>query len=255
MLDGIIPFMTERDQNGKTEKNIASENTVDEPILISNPTLDVICTKIEEKAPDWEYLMQAVTPFIQSPRVSTDQLLGILAELHIHHQLEDIIHIEGMEDKCTLDPISNAKMDTYRLTKKKEGALIASASKIDVAEYDALMEIDGLPTVFEVKAKDSMGLGRTSIRETLRPSDIKKRFRPLQEYYGFNTFGYVVITGPKTASLDYSPSINSFRERGGKLIAMTLPFDEALRRMQDSRLHLLVKKFQSQETQMRRPHK
>ncbi len=182
--------------------------------LATNQTVAGLCRIIETKPFNWNTLLGTVRTIRDADRTS---MHGLVAELHLQQLLgQTAIPLR-------IDPIaSGTQTDSYSFRKDSKGRLVAYDQQgRTVAEYDALIEADGLPVVIEVKASNRASRGSTShsLDTALTVGGINRRFAPLKEYYNTNTFGYIVTT-TRNAIQPNSLTQQCFQERGGILIPL-----------------------------------
>lgn len=131
----------------------------------------------------------------------------------------------------TLDPIAGGEAsDQYRFRKGTRG-LYAAAFRSDafgkmrwedVAEYDRIAVIEGLPCVFEAKAGRKASRGRDSVAQSIAQKRIDEDLSPLQEYFNSDTFGYVLATNSNI--ITNTNLQEEFQQRNGLLLSFAPPY-------------------------------
>lgn len=172
--------------------------------------------------PDWENLTQSVTQ-LSSPYNGAAH--GRLAEIHIGSLLNFQVKSDLFKDVCRTVSLDQTKTQNYIFSERGGQLYARNRHRKDVAEYDNIIVVNGLPTVVEVKATNSSKKGRNPMNRLLNSDWRQQFFRPLQEAFNTNRFGFVVVTVPERISLD-SPTQRTFKENGGKIIAMNASLQE-----------------------------
>jgi len=187
-------------------------NKTGELILATNPALDALLDQIHQTRPNWEYLRRKLAE--KYPHSNPQSIHGFLAELHINTLLQSLEGSKRERNNLRLIDLNGRETAHYRFS-TKNGSLraISKRTKQDVAEYDAFFEIDGLPTVIEVKARGIQGI--EEVDAAIGDEHIRKLFEPLQELYGPHTyFGYALVTVPEQ-NITSTPIRRTFQEEGG----------------------------------------
>jgi len=86
---------------------------------------------------------------------------------------------------------------------------------------DQLIVVDGMPTVFEVKVSRMWGLTQ-DLKHSMSEERIDHVFVPLKEYFGFERYGYSVVTNSNKIKPELSKVQADFEEKGRILVPLYL---------------------------------
>lgn len=188
------------------------------PTFLTNDTLNQVCSVLETTMPKWA----AITELAGERSIRRESLHGIIAERHVQRLLEEALSNFPL---LSLNPIPTDPTPHRQFSFKRNrvGNIIAWDNERGRthAEYDALIEVDGLPVVVETKISNRSRRGETGhgIDTALSNKQIDRRFAPLREFYGHEGFGYVVVTTKERVVFE-SPFQDAFRNKGGRLVPL-----------------------------------
>lgn len=197
--------------------------------LTTNPTLNQLVDTIANKPIDWEVF----EAYLRGKGLKADQIKavggaqGALWELYIDMMIA--LFAERRYD-IRINPIPDGTKTTsfefYHSDMSKGGRFSVrqghSGQTHTIADYDELLEIEGLPVVFEVKSsvrKSKKYRAATRKNPILRRSYIVRFSTPLAEYYKKDKeidIGYAVFLMPEAISKTSSTQ-QDFIDRGGIL--------------------------------------
>ena len=151
---------------------------------------------------------------------------GVMAEIHVRSILKDHPEVEPVMSRF-------ASTANYGFRSKGDYANVDIIRREDrdyQTELDALVAIDGLVTVVEVK----MSTQKDILREPLEPANMRTRFAPLMELVREghvdgaieDAFGYIYVVPPGEDGRRWS---SLFRKRGG----VVTPFTHSMGRLKE----------------------
>lgn len=221
--NAVLPLIKNRE---KEVKPFRGGQRTGELILATNPTLDALLDKIHYTRPNWDYLKGEFAEHYGQHY--QEALHGFLAELHINTILKTLSGYKRWRNVLKLPDLDKMQTPNYRFS--TDGGSLGAISKKTrqyEAEYDALIEVDSLPTIIEVKARKVDGEKTAKdVEEAIGDAHIRKLFAPLQELYGPHTyFGYAFVTVPETISRPTSIR-TFFQEEGGLVTTMNTTLAE-----------------------------
>lgn len=205
--------------------------------LTTNPGLDYIINALPAAQINLDTIAASAisnTPYF-NPAWLTE---GALFELYMKAALKYTIEKGKSERKISNtgeylpDYIGINAENAYRFIRNKgltQNIIPIDAGCRNVTDYDAFIDIDGLPTILSARIskmtilKDSKTyLGRLTALQ--KPEYISKIFAPLQAVYpGRNHFGYVIVTtGDIVQNLKSIEINNKFIKEGGVIIGMNM---------------------------------
>lgn len=165
--------------------------------LASNPLLEKLSFVFAISQLDSETLTDQITRlggYLGDKHKKAAQVPGALAEAHVDRVLAKFA-IENPEAKIDVIPDDSAT-ENYKFVRGSTGNLKAieknSLGQIpkDIAEYDQVVVIDGLPVIIEVKSS-SRNVHSGEHQDTKR---LNNKLAPLKEFFGTDTFGYVIVS-------------------------------------------------------------
>lgn len=218
----------------KGEKAPLTEAEKSQKLFSTNPFLDTFCDLIPTILPNWNSLTRelATFPIEKNYPVHRDPaaLPGILAEIHVKQVITNLASSDDFNKFCEIPSLDGKRTKNYHF-EEKNGRLIAihTRTNTEKAEYDALMIINGLPTIFESKAHGDTN-SPSGLRKFLsNPEQLQENyFPPLKEYFQTEEIGLVIVTVPGLIKKG-SPIQFSFLKKGGKIVRMK-PSLEALKK-------------------------
>ena len=179
-------------------------------VLVRSDAVAAVSTELSGAVPNWEEIERRIRG---GSALSLSVLKGRLLEIHLRILLETMI---TQNPHFKLDPIPDgSETDKYRFV-KKDGAgylVVDKVTRRPLVEYDEIALIDGIPVVFEVKAK----LGRE--RVAVSGERISRIFDPIAEYFGGDEYGYFVLVSRDFLNGQYLAR-QSFEEMGGFLVPL-----------------------------------
>ena len=170
------------------------------------------------------------------------QVPGALAEAHVDRVVTKFA-LENPGAKLDVIP-KNSTTENYRFVRGSNGNLKAieknSRGEIprDIAEYDKIVVINGLPVVIEVKASNS-NVHTGTPQDTNR---LNKRMAPLKEFFGTDTFGYVIVSPQQKNMIRLR---QPFRENTRGILLPKFPFSREDLKMYADVLHERIIKNKS----------
>lgn len=192
--------------------------------LITNPTLEEIIGQIQNTEVGWNDLisrsLQAYSFYL--PR-GNNNLTGTIGELILSEALKEIA---SKNERVQLNPIPSATIS---------GGFIFSPSSIpggmmvfqdtgpkirSYCEYDALISVEDLPIIFEIKMTTSQN-SDTGLGRALDIDKIARKLLPLERYFASRDFGYVVVA-PRNAIQDRHPRHIEFKDMGGSFLPLSI---------------------------------
>ncbi len=197
--------------------------------LTASPLLNQLVDYIAQTAIDWE-MFEA---YLRGRNLKADQIIaaggvkGVLMELYLDMMIAHFA--EGRED-VILNPIPDGAKTTnfefYRTDISKGGRFCVKEGHTGQthsrADYDELLEVDGLPVIFEAKSSvrgTKKYRAATRKNPILREQHILRLAVPLAEYYKTTSYiyiGYAVFIMPEAIS-ETSFTQTDFKDRGGIL--------------------------------------
>jgi hypothetical protein len=166
--------------------------------LTSTLTHDALANYLRAAPVDWDLLAHIHTGIMQvepsmALRNSITYLTGILGELHVRELIRKFStsYSEAIESPAFL----GREKGNLRAKRKTEGSILFTDQYgLTLKEYDDLIEIEGVPTVIEVKTT----LDRRDIKKSVKEATLRNKLRLLKGAYGPRQFGYIVVV-PKNA--------------------------------------------------------
>ena len=169
-----------------------------------NSELGIICRELYEHPPDWDVI---VDRFKSHPNHNPEKPIYLhiyakyFSEIHLDVCLEKIVKRHS-DLNIRFNPVREAsETRDFVLGYDKDGRLNANYRNRDTEafyEYDQLLDINGLPVIFEIKltcwtkaskmkrktveGKEVMVIG-TAIRNYLKPEVYYKRLDPIFQYF------------------------------------------------------------------------
>lgn len=226
--------MTENSFGKIDSTNVAEQVFRPDINLATNDDMDLLCAVIETMRPDWDMISEDLSHINDRKRQS---LHGRVAEQHVTRLLEylaqsdlfkDVLQMQDLAGKTTKDYRFINLDDHLYVKKRRENGLL-------VAEYDNILLVNGLPTLVEVKAKGHASDGSRPLSNLFNPDYRNRLFRPLQDYYQTNTFGFIIVTVPEIIS-DRSTNQARLIGYGGKIIAMNASLEELKQRASEIKI-------------------
>ena len=187
--------------------------------LSSNALLNELVDQFPKVTPNWPRLIEAFkrTDKYRLNLHRPDSIAGMVGELFMQRYLK---RWEGKSSRVIYSPIPNqARRKDFKFNISELGnCQIAQREPHGYqtyAEWDAVMLIDNLPTVFELKTSKPSQIPR-EVNGFLTPSTYRTRLLPFQEYFRTNTLGMVLIV-PQGSFSEHSIAKHNFEQAGGKI--------------------------------------
>ena len=172
---------------------------------------------------------------------------GILGEMHMQLALQEIC--APYEKRVQSNPIpSGASTDGYRFRRNTYGNLAVFRKKNGQqhGEFDELLQVDGLPVVFESKlhrTPDHPSVSLSSISapygkfylgryEAMFPQKINHLLDQIQQYFHQQACGYVLIVYPSQLPSPH-PVQQEFLRNGGILVPFPKDWQEHRKETQE----------------------
>ena len=208
-------------------------------MIAKNDLLVDITDKLALAEPDWEKVVARFKDglFFQFGHFNFDNLVSVLAEVHVKIALEEICKSYDSEtrEKIVFDPVeAGIRAGQYifgcnsadQLTVAKDENLRFGRERQTYSEIDLLMLIDKLPVLFEVKLhvkrRRSRNIkpapGMKGIYHQMENERIRHVLQPIFKYFGCSESGYVIVV-PKDIANNNSPIQEDFRKRNGIIVA------------------------------------
>lgn len=177
-----------------------------------NDTLRYLTARLTEAPPTWD---AAVARFKERPQyrcggMDTGAIAGFLAEDWVHASLERICQEMGNSvQPCRIE--DGLRIGRYEFRYRSNGYhLTIREAGQDAAELDAVLVVDNLPVVFEVRSG--------AVPPATGPAHVMRKLAPIKELFR-RSCGYVLV-----APRGYvAPS--AFQQNGGMLVS--LPWSRA----------------------------
>jgi len=203
------------------------EASPDKPIVLtSNSYLDKLTEMIQNTPFDWDYIKAKADA--QNFNESGNRV-GKSAEIHLHHVLQKASQLEDFQKRLIISPVPKETTTQHFHFHSRKGSFIAKDldTQQDIAEYDAITQVDGLPVVWEVKTgkRNRSSKKKGDLNAALTNEKVNAILAPLREFFNTDAFGYVIITMPENI-FDMSSFQNGFRQRGGILIGLPTNYTE-----------------------------
>jgi len=200
-------------------KSLREEEVVPAPItLMTNALLDNCARALAEEPYGIDQAKELLSHLNLDPEKDHDDntIFDVLARMHI---VNIVTKFAEDHDSVTLNPIR------YTFALKKYGFRIhtnnyntissyTKSDHIQITDYDELMIVDELPVAIDIKKTPKPNILDT----TFNPDRITRKLAPLQEYFAFDRFGYIVVTSPE-AIRENSARQKMFKQRGGILLS------------------------------------
>jgi hypothetical protein len=176
--------------------------------LTSTPTHDALANYLRTAPVEWDLLTHIHTGLMQvepsmALRNSLTYLTGILGELHVRERIRQFSY--GYTDSIRSPVFLGQEKGDLRAKRKPEGSILfTNQHGLTLKEYDDLIEIEGVPTVIEVKTT----LDRRDLRKAVNEPTLRRKTRILRGMYGPRLFGYIIVV-PQNAP-DVFVEFNSF---------------------------------------------
>lgn len=218
----------------------------DSPLVISrNRLVEEIVQVLPAMSPDWEMIALEIlqSQDYQERKLDWRDLRSWASELWLKTSIETLaqryprsIDTHPIPEQST---IGEKTFATHRdhftvYEQQKNPALALLYPTKTYAEYDAIIEIDGLPVIWEVKMMKNIGrvaLGKShssNPRKTMHPYHIDYFTKPVRDWYeenrGVGNFGYVVVFPPEHIN-PRSEVQQRFQAMGGMIVPFYTTFD------------------------------
>ncbi len=185
-------------------------------MLTTNPLLEQVVTKLAHHRPNWP---EVINMFQKRPVTELRrELAGVLAEFHVRSALSDIC--SDLSDRANFYPIDDgSKTHNFKFDYTGDNIIVKRSGTDEVyAEIDALLTLDGLPVIVEVKVRNRRsGQNGHRIRHELQPPAYSRKTEPICEYFGIKHVGLVMVI-PQSVICAGSPVQQSFKADGGKIV-------------------------------------
>lgn len=195
--------------------------TLVRPLYIRS-TAEAIATT----SPNWEQIEKAAQKHHQTLK-DDNNAISAFSELYLDNVFEKIV--TESDGRIVLNPIPHgAETEHFTFyTNKYEHTTVSqkiitpegTRGRQPITEYDTLAEIDGIPTIGELKLTQGQNsMQRRVIRRSLNNHNINRKFEPLREYYGDRSFGYIFVGAQETTEVSDERAEQKFINKGGIVI-------------------------------------
>ena len=185
-------------------------------MLKSNELLENICSRLANLTPNWKGTMEKMKeqrPDMCSKDIYLSERRSHISEIYLQTSLNKICKRMKRVD---LHPIPDgASTANYDFQYRNGRLVVDNKDGKSHTDYDALIRVDDLPVIFEVKLSRRF-CSRRGTNRVLRLDRINHIAVPVQEFFGTEDFGYVAIITKE--NVKKNPLQNEFREKGGILI-------------------------------------
>jgi len=199
-------------------------------MLTKTPLHDQIAERLAKRWPNWSQIAdrysksKAYEHLLHCARkneIPLGSFAGHIAEMHLRVALEEICKELGAQDRVVFDPIKSGSRGKYFkfYTDKEERLFAVAPNGTDYSEMDEPMLIEDIPTLFEIRIKNSHG-GRKhkmmSHSRLMSEDHVNYLLAPLRDYFNTPQGAFVFIIPP--ASVKENETAQAFKERGGLLV-------------------------------------
>ncbi len=203
----------------------------------TNNLVRAVVDEVSSRSPDWKKLSPRITN-AQGRLANPESIVGTIAEVHLQETLTELA--KRYQGRVITNPIKDgteSEKFTFRRDTRNRFYACDKETGNSTAEYDMITEIDGLPTVWEIKLNPqrSGGEKQNRLRGLLRSNNINQRFHPLRDYYGNNEFAYIIIAAQEAINPS-SGLYQDFIKKGGIVIPFPLSTLEFKVRVLEARL-------------------
>lgn len=161
----------------------------------TNHLLEHVVAQLSNRRPNWPAVVELCRAF---PRPGDfAQLAGTLAECHMRVALNEIC--AELDGRVNFYPIKDgATAEQFQFNYRGDNILaILNGTTRANTEIDALMTLDGLPVIFEVKISSGSWVEKVQYMMGVRSA---RKTDPVRQYFNLPDVGYVVIVPPSTIS-------------------------------------------------------
>ncbi len=185
-------------------------------MLKSNELLEDICDRLAGLTPNWSGTIRKLKeqrPDMCSKKIYMPEIRSHISEVYLQVSLNKICRDWKRVD---LHPVVDGDSSANYGFRVSNGRLVVFKKGGDpYTDYDALIRVDGLPVIFEVKLSRLVG-SKKGTDAALQPDRISYVSAPVREFFGTEDFGYVAIITRE--NLKDSPLQQEFKKNGGILV-------------------------------------
>ena len=191
-------------------------------MIHKNDLLVKITGELAEAKPDWAYLREWNSQKLLEISEELDSnVVSSVSERHVQQSLEKIC--SELKDRALINPIRPGQIGGYTFKRPKNKNVYVQKGRHVYSEMDALIVVDSLPVLFEVKlstsetksATASMGWkngfvkkhtaangkvrkpGSLGVNYAMTEQRIDYLLHPIREYFGQEECGYVLVILPE----------------------------------------------------------
>ena len=200
--------------------------------MLKNASVDALCKGLGSAPINWERTMTTVCRANHERHVplSLQSLAAMASESHLAHTLRD--QAKELDLDVTWYPLNEAERFGPFVARYLPNANYLFVSEPGQergrVEYDQVIRVDGLFTIFEVKISAWKKLGHRknssfrakSIRDLMTEKCYHHRFEPLKKFVCGERFAYVLMipTDIISGSFASSPAGSEFTKQGGIVV-------------------------------------
>lgn len=184
-------------------------------MLKSNELLESICNRLAALTPNWKGTiekMKELRPNMCSRDIYINERRSHFSEVYLQNSLKNICKRMKRVD---LNPIPDGACSEHYVFQVRNGRLVVEKDKKSYTDYDALIKVDDLPVIFEMRIS-KMFASRRGTNKVLHLERVYHVAVPVQEYFQSEDFGYVAIITKE--NVKDCPLQRDFKEGGGILV-------------------------------------
>ena len=195
-------------------------------LLAYNEALLHLANQIALNEPDMKRVSERlkVHPKLEQVINDDEALFSLFSEVHLRVVLEDICAENRLNGMVKFDPILDGTHTKNYFFRTCQGSLEALKKKTwDVnSEYDSLLTVDGLPSIFEVKLSKT-SLKYSEIKKAFSEEYIRRVTTPIKEYFGRDC-SLVLVTYGSFIKPAIHPEQIEFWKNGGVIVPVNLGY-------------------------------
>lgn len=194
-----------------------------QPLRLQNSqTHEALAHYLKTSPVDWDLLAYIHEGLIQADpsvcsRNTLTYLTGFLGELHVRERIRQFS--TAFQEAIAAPAFLGRTKGDLRAARKPEGSVLCTNKNgVTLREYDDLLEIEGIPTIVEVKTT----VEKRNLKKSAKEPGLREKLRLLRGFYGpTRTFGYMIVV-PQNA-----PEVfGEFTGLGGVVVRTSSPHEE-----------------------------